>query len=458
MSEAEDLYEVLQVHPSAHPEVIQAAYRRLAMLHHPDHNPSAEATQMMTRLNHAFEVLNDPIRRAEYDRSRQPPDTSPAPRPGAPAAETGGTTGRPRRRSGTSALDYITSGSRKEDVARIQGPPDSISLYEGHSQESWIYEDVGVICFDGAGRVVEWTNFHGGLKIQMVPGPNATRADFFTMDSHKDDVVRLQGTPHRIDIDEDFEFRNENDLVGRFIRVREGWHYPEGVVEFSISTGRVSGWENTGGSLKARRRTFEQPQARSVAPGAKAGVDFFTLGSTMWEVRRVQGEPDQINKSPKVYEEEWRYGSFSEVTFYRGQVRGWSDTGNLLKIGMGPYSRAMSAEVFSLGSPRDVVASAQGTPTTISVFPIIGRETWGYSGSTVEFSFSSGRVIYWENNDGTLKVRGMRPDISYQDAEKARRQALREKENSEKKTAFLGCFGVVVAVVALLVLTTAVCG
>ena len=40
MPESEDLYEILQVHPSAHPEVIQAAYRRLALLYHPDHNPS----------------------------------------------------------------------------------------------------------------------------------------------------------------------------------------------------------------------------------------------------------------------------------------------------------------------------------------------------------------------------------------------------------------------------------
>ncbi len=36
MPETEDLYEIMQVHPSAHPEVIQAAYRRLAQLYGPD--------------------------------------------------------------------------------------------------------------------------------------------------------------------------------------------------------------------------------------------------------------------------------------------------------------------------------------------------------------------------------------------------------------------------------------
>ena len=132
VSEVEDLYKILQVNPSAHPEVIQAAYQRLVMLHRPDQNPSAEATRMMARLNHAFEVLNDPDRRAEYDRSRQPEDASDAPP-------------RPPSRSGTPALDYVTIGSRKEDVARIQGPPDSITPPElTGGEEWWHYTDVGV--------------------------------------------------------------------------------------------------------------------------------------------------------------------------------------------------------------------------------------------------------------------------------------------------------------------------
>ncbi len=70
MAQTQDHYEVLQVHPSAHPDVIQAAYRRLALLYHPDRNPSAEAARMMAQINVAFEVLSDPQRRADYDRER----------------------------------------------------------------------------------------------------------------------------------------------------------------------------------------------------------------------------------------------------------------------------------------------------------------------------------------------------------------------------------------------------
>jgi curved DNA-binding protein CbpA len=66
-----DNYEVLQVHPSAHPDVIQAAYRRLTLLYHPDRNPSPDANRLMAQLNLAYEVLSDPDKRAAYDRSRR---------------------------------------------------------------------------------------------------------------------------------------------------------------------------------------------------------------------------------------------------------------------------------------------------------------------------------------------------------------------------------------------------
>lgn len=70
MAKLQDHYKVLQVHPSAHPDVIQSAYRRLALLYHPDTNPAPEAVEMMARLNEAYEVLSDPQRRAAYDRQR----------------------------------------------------------------------------------------------------------------------------------------------------------------------------------------------------------------------------------------------------------------------------------------------------------------------------------------------------------------------------------------------------
>ena len=81
MAKAEDLYEILQVHPSAQPEIIQAAYRRLALLYHPDTNPSPEATAAMAAVNRAYEVLSDTEKRAEYDHSRGAPSRASAEQP-----------------------------------------------------------------------------------------------------------------------------------------------------------------------------------------------------------------------------------------------------------------------------------------------------------------------------------------------------------------------------------------
>ena len=66
MPETEDFYEILRVHPEAPPEDIRASYRRLALRYHPDLNPSPDANRQMARLNIAYEVLRDPVRRRDY--------------------------------------------------------------------------------------------------------------------------------------------------------------------------------------------------------------------------------------------------------------------------------------------------------------------------------------------------------------------------------------------------------
>ena len=63
----EDYYEILQVHPSAEPEVIEAAYKKLASKYHPDRNPSPAAPEKMKKINLAHDVLADPEQRARYD-------------------------------------------------------------------------------------------------------------------------------------------------------------------------------------------------------------------------------------------------------------------------------------------------------------------------------------------------------------------------------------------------------
>ncbi|MCL5997069.1 MAG: DnaJ domain-containing protein [Chloroflexi bacterium] len=67
----EDYYKILQVDPSAEPEVITAAYRRLAVKYHPDNNRSPDATPRMQKINEAYAILSDASQRAVYDRTRR---------------------------------------------------------------------------------------------------------------------------------------------------------------------------------------------------------------------------------------------------------------------------------------------------------------------------------------------------------------------------------------------------
>ena len=67
---AEDPYKVLQVDPEADPEVIQAAYRRLARKYHPDLAAGPDAAARMAALNRAWELIGEPTARAAYDRTR----------------------------------------------------------------------------------------------------------------------------------------------------------------------------------------------------------------------------------------------------------------------------------------------------------------------------------------------------------------------------------------------------
>lgn len=106
---APDYYAVLQVHPDAEHEVIEAAYRQLMKKHHPDlagGDPRriAEYEARAKAINEAFGVLRDPERRRRYDLDRilsgtvrpaasprppappPPPPRAPSPPPSASAA------------------------------------------------------------------------------------------------------------------------------------------------------------------------------------------------------------------------------------------------------------------------------------------------------------------------------------------------------------------------------------
>lgn len=62
-----DPYAVLKVPRTADTATISATFRALARLYHPDVHPGPQAQEQMARLNTAWSILRDPVRRAAWD-------------------------------------------------------------------------------------------------------------------------------------------------------------------------------------------------------------------------------------------------------------------------------------------------------------------------------------------------------------------------------------------------------
>ncbi len=181
----------------------------------------------------------------------------------------------------------FTIGSSSAEVLRIQGKP---SRVQG---QTWFY-GLSEIHFRN-GVVWRFNNFDGSLQVQMLPGsPEKTTPPHFTVGSTQDEVLLVQGTPTRIELDK--------------------WFY--GFSEVRFKDGRVKEYDNYFGTLKVR-----------LLPSPLAGFSpqkyFFTIGSTQDEVMAVQGTPTTIQGNS------WSY-NFSYIFFREGKVSSISDTeGNL---------------------------------------------------------------------------------------------------------------------------------
>ena len=67
-------YKILGLTQSATLKEIKLKYHELAIKFHPDKMKSSLAETMMKQINEAYDVLSDPIKRANYDKSNMPND------------------------------------------------------------------------------------------------------------------------------------------------------------------------------------------------------------------------------------------------------------------------------------------------------------------------------------------------------------------------------------------------
>ena len=71
-------YDLLQINPHAETETIERVYRILASRFHPDNQATGDA-EKFRMLNDAYQLLRDPVKRAEYDKQFQLNPAGPLP-------------------------------------------------------------------------------------------------------------------------------------------------------------------------------------------------------------------------------------------------------------------------------------------------------------------------------------------------------------------------------------------
>lgn len=64
-----DYYKILGVSSDVSQDELKKAFRKLALKYHPDHNPDSKISEdKFKEINEAYSCLNDPVKRANYDR------------------------------------------------------------------------------------------------------------------------------------------------------------------------------------------------------------------------------------------------------------------------------------------------------------------------------------------------------------------------------------------------------
>ncbi|MCM3611684.1 NERD domain-containing protein [Planococcus sp. MERTA32b] len=237
-----------------------------------------------------------------------------------------------------------------ESIDEIEKESNVIGIEETSIVETETKEEVSIL---------NEKNSAGAAEIEVEEVNEIKSGSNFTLGSTKNEVETIMGIPTHIST-----YKNE-------------WGYQGSTIEFDDND-QVVGWTDYMKNL-------------SVSLGnAKGG--YFSLGSSKDEVVNAMGTPTFIS----TFNNEWGYGG-STIDFDSNDiVIGWTDFMENLSVSLG----SATGSYFSLGSTKEEVVNAMGTPTSISIY----RNEWGYGGSTIEFD-ENDVVIGWTDYLEKLRIK-----------------------------------------------------
>lgn len=321
----QDLYETLQVSPKADPNVIAAAYRRLALLYHPDRNNSPQATEMMARINVSYETLKDPRKRAEYDRERRGPKSSGSGSTNQDTRQAGNTYKGTSQSAGSGRANQGTGHTGSEYSRSQQSSAGSRTSQDSSRRQTW---------YEGE----SWSSH--ARNGPRPAGDQDDRIGFFGLEANRQVVIEVQGQAERVNVNH--------------IQNKETWYYGRSTVEFSLSTGTVRRWADLARNLRVR-----------MVPGQRTTASpTFGLGSHKDDVIRIQGTPSRIDIKA-ANRETWCFGyGYSTVDFQNpsGLVVGWRDIEKILKTGAEGGQRSHTSSHNSTGPRSRTEYRSSGQP------------------------------------------------------------------------------------------------
>lgn len=129
-------------------------------------------------------------------------------------------------------------GSTKETVFEVQGTPSRVAQYDYSEQETLYYGNSTIDLLSE--RVTGYDNQDRNLKVQMQPilTTDDSRSPVWTTDSHREDVLRVQGTPTQVTL-------NPSTCT-------ETFYYGDSMV--TLKNGFIAGYDNLGRNLRVQAK------------------------------------------------------------------------------------------------------------------------------------------------------------------------------------------------------------